>query len=375
MIKVNSNLNLGPALFLLLFVSAAVFSASDRPSTYGFAPAMPLSTQLPPFETLVPTTMHERTVDLTLMIDETGKVKGAVAEKAADSQFAGYVLSSVEKIPFEPALKSGAKISSRLPIRFSYNPRYRSAKVEYAVDSMLNVASNYLYYRALELNGITLPKVMMFPSYFFKVSRADSLKILPYVLLKIKLDENGKLIESEMHESTMPAHTDQISSAALWGEYTPLLIEGKMSPCICYLLVSLLPQIQYPTKPVNFETDTMLQWYDHWRVRILPDTIGLVHPALPTVQKIDVLPLVGTEKLEFAGISAILVVDSVGNAAVGLTDTKKAELNKAVRSMLKNTRFFPATDFSGKHVGFRGAARINFESRANARIEYRWLND
>ncbi|MGH8015913.1 MAG: hypothetical protein ACREBV_06955, partial [Candidatus Zixiibacteriota bacterium] len=311
--KLNK-VGLGKGLLFWIFslVAAITLAETDRPNCYGFAPAIPLTTQLPALESPVPIAISEKSMDIILEIDKKGAVKSAKPKLAEDSAFARYLFSSVGKIPFEPALKNGGALNSFLPILFTYNPRHRSARVEYPVDSSCHVSNSDLYFQAMELNGLILPRLKKFPSYFGWTRSPDSLAALPYVVISINLDENGKLMNSALYSTNIPAYTTQTLAASLWADYSPLIVDGQPAPSRCFLSVFFFPQINYPTKPVDYERDTSLNWYDRWKARLVPDTVGYLHPAIPSNAKFEELPLVGEEKSLNAVVSVNLIIDSLG---------------------------------------------------------------
>jgi hypothetical protein len=214
-----------------------------------------------------------------------------------------------------------------------------------------------------------------FPSYFCSFKTPDSLAVLPYALLKLELEESGKVISVAVVKSTLPGFASQIQSAALWGEYIPMLVDGKPVATSCFLLALFLPQLKYPAAPIDAKADSMVTWYDKWRVRIIADTVGLLNPAMPKVQGIDELTIMGEDRYLMGVVNAGLAIDVNGNVRFTGSDTKQDKLNNAVKASIEGLRFYPAVSFAGEVKSFSGTARFKFSNRANVRVDYLWLEN
>jgi len=358
---------------MLAFAMSAAPVYSERPVYYGISPAYPKSAEIPPSELRFPFIIGQRTIPFTLEIDQSGTIKKALPQLTVDSFLVKYVLSSLVKLQFEPAVINGAKAASNLPILIILNPRFRSTTIEFPVDAATHVKSRSLYFKALESCGAVLPRITKFPSYFCDLSRADSLKQLPFALLCLDLDESGQVKSSEIVNTNLPAFSAQIQSAALWAVFDPLKLNNEASPCRCFLIVSFFPQLEYPTGEINSLKDTVFEWYDRWRVQLLPDTVGLMLPPLPRNNDISELNITGKEGFFLGEVVANLSIDTLGNVRVRSIDTKKPPMQKAIVSTLKNIKFYSAMNFSGDAVPFEGTAKFSFQSRTSVRVDYFWL--
>ncbi len=366
-------------IFLLVLSGINLLAAAHsvlgaRPEYYGFSPAFPKSSELPPFESTFPyIIMNEQSILLNVEIDQNGSFVKAVPRPPDDSVILKYVFASLKKLSFEPALKNGKTTSSTLPVLVTINPRFRRTVTAFPVNADSTITNRSLYFEALEKLGVEFVEIRKFPPYFCDISPADSLEILPYALIKIKLDENGQINSSEIVGSNLPAFAPQLQSAALWADFSPLKLDGNAAPCDGFLLVSFLPQLQYPTNHIEFKSDSVYEWYERWRIQLLPDTVGLMFPPMPKQRDIDKLTQSGKDQHLYAEVTAYLAIDTVGNVRVISIDTKNPPLHKAVAFALKNVRFFPALNFNGKPVSFLGSARFSLQNRSEVIVDYLWL--
>ncbi len=361
------------ALTIWWWFADSAFAA--RPAYYGLAPAYPKSEELPLYDSTFPFIMKEQSILLQLEIDQTGLFKKALPDSSTDTVISKYVLSSLRKVSFEPATKSGKPVLSVLPVRATVQPRFRNTVVEWPVNVNFEITNRHLYFLALKLLGTELPKIKKFPPYFCNLKLTDSLKHLPFALLSVNLNETGEFNSSEIVETNLPAYVRQIQSAALWAEFSPLMLDNKAVPSAGFLLVSFFPQLQYPTTHLEIKGDSIYPWYERWRVQFLPDTAGLMMPAMPTHQEVGNLTIKGKNRRLYGEFIANLLVDTLGNVRTGSIDINNPPLQQALNLALKDVKFFPATAYNGELKSFQGKATVSFDGTSNIQIEYLWLND
>jgi len=355
------------------FIFAGREVRSERPEYHGLSLAYPKDSVLPTIDQAMPFLMGERIFQMNLEITDKGVIKSALPAQKEDSVLAQYVSSSLIKIHFEVTLKSDKPVSSILPVIVTINPRFRTTDMIFPVNAFTEIKSRSLYFQALEKNGIVLPRLRKFPSYFCDLKMSDSLKYLPFALIKIDLDSSGEVNSTEPVSTSLPAFTRQIESAVLWADFDPLELNGKPAACACYLILSFLPQLIYPTETIEFKADATAAWFDHWRIQLIPDTVGLMLPPLPQKQGIDELSVPGRPKSFGGEVIAVLTVDTLGAIFVNSTDSKDAKPHRAIIAALKSAKFFPATDYSGHPVFFDGSAKFTFSNSDIVRVEYFWL--
>lgn len=360
-------------ILIVALVTAPLANSADY-AYYGYSPACPKNSSEMQFEQNIPLILNEVSFKLILEIDDKGNVGNVDFLNEKDSVFAKLVVSELTKLQFEPAQKRGLSVKSKLPVLVTINPRFKTTMVEFPIEQGYQVLNLKLYFEAMRELGLEAPDVKKYPSYFCNVKVTDSLTRLPYTLISLKLDRDGKAVSSRIVDSNIPAFNPQMQSAVLWSEFTPLKIDNQPAACSCFLLISFFPQVQYPAKEYHLAGDSVGAWYERWRVRLLPDTIGLMIPATPGQNKFADLALEKEYRALSGEIFANLIIDTLGNMIVRSTDTRKPEYHKAIRGALKNVRFFPATRFDGSPVEFSGTARFTFSINKSVKADFLWLD-
>ncbi len=355
-----------------------VQSISAEPPLYqGYSLAVPEISQTPLTDIRMPILRKETFFKVIVSVTENGETKSLNFSQGLSPQVEEYLSSILSQIEYQPAAYLGSQRSCQLPLIIIAKPRFRNSEVVYPVSRNFEVSDNFLYYEALRLNKFELPEILTFPQYYCSLKRSDSLKILPYVLVRLSLDAAGNVLESENFSASLEAEafSVQIQSASLWSKFSPLKIEGIARPSDCYLLVSFLPQLHYPTKKITAQVRDTSHWAEKWRVLLLPDTAGLMVPPLPHGLNIGSITLKKQKQRHLTGeIIATISIDSLGKARVISTDRKDAKYHQAINSAVSSVGFFPAMNFRGKPQKFRGKARFQFTRSAKVRVDYLWLD-
>ena len=349
--------------------------AAEPPLYQGYSLAVPKISQTPPTDISMPILRKETFFNVIVSVTENGETKSLNFSQDLSPQVEEYLSSILSRIEYQPAAYLGSKRSCQLPLIIIAKPRFRNSEVVYPISSNFEVSDNFLYYEALRLNKFELPEILTFPQYYCSFKRSDSLKILPYVLVKLSLDAAGNVSESENFSASFKAEafSIQIKSASLWSKFSPLKIEGIARPSDCYLLVLFLPQLHYPTKKITAQVRDTSHWAENWRVLLLPDTVGLMVPPLPLELNIGSITIKKQRHLT-GEIIATISIDSLGKARVISTDRKGAKYHQAIKTAVSSVGFFPAMNFRGKPQKFIGKARFQFTRSAKVRVEYLWLD-
>ncbi len=363
------------ALLALMLSTCVSAKSTARPSHFGLALTYP--DDVPQFfaESNVPYYRLERLVTIILDIDENGNNTGVMSESSSDSAFVTYTQAWFETIKFEPAMFGGKKVSSRLPVILQFRPRVRFPDIFFPVDSTGAVIDADLYFKAFGLNDIRLPRIEEFPRYFCDLKWSDTSLIFKYALTKLALDESGRVTDIQEVSSTFPAFTSQIMSAILWADFSPAVVLGTPVPAECFVLISFFPQISYPA-PVWRRSDIdSLPPLERFRVRLLPDTVGLLSKPLPSKVPGDEFALAGKHTALRDTVSAVVRIDTTGHASLGRTSKARKGTGKAVHQVAAQLRFFPALDYQGHPHSFSGLVSFIFQASSKIRIVYHWLPD
>jgi hypothetical protein len=274
---------------------------------------------------------------------------------------------------FEPGTVDGRKQALRIPVAVVFNFRSRFAVVITPLDREGQVADDDACLAALSLNGIEPPAIKAFPSYFYPAQRTDTAAVSPYALFRVKLTSAGEVAAIETAASKAGQYTDQLVSACLWGEYSPLRVHGEARACDAYLVFTLLPSARYPTEPLPDTTGhPMLE--DRIRLRVLPDTKGLLGEPIPIHRPVDgayVIPGGGPGLADPA--IASVEIDTTGRVTASRIIDVSAQAAENYRKAIEAVTYYAARNSAGEAVPFSGFVRMEPESSTKIRIRFSWL--
>jgi len=363
-----------PFLILPLSVCIGIKTAAG-PSHFEFAPAYPSASGRPKLvmESNLPYYRIEQLVAVILDIDKEGRVTSVAAESSSDSAFAGYAQAWMKSIKFEPATFKGKEIPSHLPVILQFRPRVRLPDIHFPIDSVGAIIDADLYFKTFALNDIRVPQLEEFPRYFCDLKVTDSSIVFKYVLARVALDESGRVTDVEKVSSNYPAFTRQVMSAILWARFSPAVVQGSPVPAECFVLVSFFPQINYPTRVWQRSDLDSLGPLSRFRIRLLPDTVGLMSKPLPAKMPGDEFTLAGKHAFYRDTVSVALSVDTTGRISLRRFTKGGEAMQQAVYKLGARLRFFPALDYQGHPHRFSGLVSFIFQGSPKIRIVYHWL--
>jgi len=359
---------------LVLAASASISADSDAsPSLFGLSLAYPQ--QVPELITVsnLPYFRFERLVPLILNIDKKGQVTTVASEDSIDMAFAEYTEAWIKSIRFEPAVFNGEKTESRLPVMLQFRPQVKVPEIHFPLDSIRVVVDADLYFKAFGLNDIHLPQLDKFPSYFCDLKQSDSSVIYKYILIRVGLDELGRVTNVELVCSSFPAFNMHIMSAVLWADFAPATVHGTPVPSECFVLVSFFPRINYPTGVWHRSKLDSVSLLERFRVRLLPDTVSMMAKPVPILVQGNEITLTGKYLLIRDTVSACLYIDTNGTATLRRFGKVDKKMRATVRGVTARLRFFPAYDYQGRPHPFPGLVSLVFQGSSKIRILYHWL--
>ncbi len=370
-------MKLTSVLFMLwLTVLLPTFSsrAADRPQSFDIELAYPVDIPRSFPRILLDTYRYEFMRRVTLQVDSDGNVDSIVSVSPADSVFETTYKDFLLNIVFMPGTREGVFVKQTLPILVRVNPETFYPKITFPVDSTKNIEDADLYFAALGDNGVVLPGIKSFPSYFFQQRLSDSLKTCAYVLVKLKLDGDGRPLAITPLTSGAGPFTDQILSAVNWGEYS--VGTGPLGEPIHddYLVISLVPGVAYPTILLVEPTDT-LDILERVRVRLVADTLGLMQkpiPALAPPGSLYHIPSGETILRDTIGLR--ISIDTLGHARLLKVAKATREQRDAYEALVESLEFCPALDWSGHPRPFDGLLLGVSEGSMTIRIRFCWFD-
>ncbi len=360
---------------VLAAASALSSSAGERYAYHGFAPAYPESRPPFPGASRLPYFARERLIRALVDIDTAGNVTRVAAGEPSDSAFVRYAEGWLRSVRFVPATTDGVPSASRLPLMLQYRPGVRHPEFHFPVDSTKAVSDASLFFQATACNGVVPPLLEEFPKYFCSFDRSDTSGAGRYVLLGISLDETGQITEVRTVASTHDAFAEQIKSASLWASFAPLTVHGVPKPTECFLLVWFYREVNYPTSVWRRHELLDRALLDRFRVRLLPDTLGLLATPVPARLDGNHYTLSGPHVALIDTVTALLTIDTAGGVRATRVSVGPGHLYDAVRQLASRMRFYPAVDNHGSWRRFSGLATFFFEGSPSIRIRYHWLTD
>ncbi len=364
-------------LLLTAVISAWLgVSLSAREETpaglYGFC--VPFPKEIPAFEPprRLLSLNTERIVCILVQLDSGGKISALSPEDPADSGQAAYVEGFLRELSLEPAMMNGQKVASVLPVMFQFRPGAVIPQVQFPEDESGRINDADLYWKTFALNGIGSPGVVTFPSYFALSASTTEPAVYPFVLVRLQLDDSGRLLGSEKVRSTCRGFDEQIMSALLYAKFSPAVVNGESIASTPFLLVSLFPQMDYPTAVWNREHYDQLSLLNKLSLRMLPDTVGLMSKAIPLRIPPDRYPL-GRSRSAHDRLSAYMQVDTLGKARLVRCSRVPRATVETVRRIIGNLRFAPALDYDGRARRFHGLVHLHYTGSTDVRIVYDWL--
>ena len=233
-----------------------------------------------------------------------------------------------------------------------------SPKFIFPVDLNMQIPNRKLYYEAAQLNEVSAPEIIGFPSFYCDLQASDSTVVYPFVLSKIQLDEQGILTSRELIKTTYPDFTDHIYSTLMYADYAPALVNEKPEASTAYLIVSFFPDLNYPTEKWS-DSRSDLTLLQNNQVRLIPDNQSDIAPPIIKKENGDKMifnsfPVYVQEK-----ISARIRVSKTGKVSTNQIKNV-AKVNKPkISSFIRDMRFYPALDSTGEAVDRQGT--IYFE--------------
>ncbi len=359
-------------MVILVLVGASV--KSERPGRHGFEPAF--LKQQPEFDriTAVPSIAFTREIDMIMDIDAQGVITSARSVLAADSLMVTSLIPQLRGFKLEPARLDGNPVSSLLATHFLVAPRMQYPEVCFPVGPEGDITNPDLCRETYRLNGLEPSELVSFPSYFYLDDSRDSLgKSVPSVLFRLDVNTTGKISSSEMILSSAPGFDRQVKAALLRAVLHPARIKGVAIPSVAWLVISFYPNVSYPTMAWEKTEGSELPFLDQIRLRLLPDTLGLMQLPTPRRPQGSAFSFKGDHAFKRDTVAAILLIDTLGQVALTRADRASVEVQAALRRAATTIKFHPAVGFDGHPRSFTGRAFYEFTGSNTIRIRYDWL--
>lgn len=313
-----------------------------------------------------------RPMNLILEINKSGRVSKIETSDTLRGPEQEKLNAALEQLQFYPGRSKGKTVTQKLPIYLLSAPEKYLRQVILPLDYQGGVMDVDLYWHALKLNGVRLPSISQFGSYFLNLDLNDSSTTLDYLLARLEFDSTGRIKNYELLHSDLGRFTDQVIDAANWAEYN-LPPRPDSTPRTAYLRVAALKTVPDPTD--RFDMNVKKQSLpDRERLRLLPDTIGLMLKPIPIrYQYGGVFSLLGDKFESCDTIYAAISIDEKGRVSRFKPIGGQGSQYNYYRELMAWTRFYPALAFDGTPRPFKGVIRFECQNSTKVRIRFLWL--
>lgn len=313
-------------------------------------------------------------VRCNVRVDAKGNFAGLVPRDIVPGarlrQYAGYF----SRFRFRPGTFNGKSVAQLLPVTVYLFSDRRPPIVTLPVKADGNIGSVILYRQALELNGVSLPHLSMFPSYQSTLSGIDSAGQLRYVVVSLDLNPLGRPTRISLVRTNYPDFAGQILNAANWASYRPASVATRDVAAPCYLMITFLPSMQYPTKPLILDSGDAPLTLERLAVRLLPDTLGDLALPMPRYAVNWTYPLAPKPGSWARHGIFRYRIDAFGNADFVSGGNGSAAARQFGSELGTVMRFYPAVDWRGNPTTFEGVVKVTPRDTSNVRVEFLWLD-
>ncbi|HVP06232.1 MAG TPA: hypothetical protein VMS71_00210, partial [Candidatus Acidoferrum sp.] len=345
--------------------------AANRPHYENIALAYPIrQTYLPKPQEMSKTSI-EHILVANLTVDTLGCVADAIPENPADSDLVRISLPLLKAFDFVPGMVGSTYVTQILPVSLDFAPANYFPTVQFPIDSAGDIRNGALYSRALSQNGVTLPAIERFPSIFATVHATDTPLVYQHVLVSLDLDSTGHPVVITPAQTNCAAFTLQMLSAANWASYSPLRLDGVPRGSRNFLLISLFPGLNFPTRPWPPNPPLAFIRYQRLMFQVLADTVGLMAPPIPKQALDGTFTFSGPEPPRTDSLSVLVQIDTLGRAtAVRVYPQRRRTFALA---LTKQLHFYPGLDYSGRPQPFLGLVTASALNATEIRVQYSWL--
>jgi hypothetical protein len=343
-----------------------------RPGYNGYSLAVPLAASKEFTDQLPAVEFSLRPINLIFDLKKNGRVERIEVLDSVPQHGWDNILERLMSLQFYPGRKGAKPTKQRLPVYLLLAPERYQRHLQFPVNAEGGVDDPDLYWKGMRLNGVDLPMIEQFGSYFLDVDQKDTSVALNYLLARLTFDSNGRITERNLLHSDFGQFTDQILDAANWGEYH--LPQGSdPNHRVAYLRVAKLRTVADPSRLYDVN-EKGLDLPDRERLRLFPDTLGLLFKPIPIRYQNDgIFSLLGGKMAVTDTLFALIKIDEKGRVAsfdpVGGVLSQKNDYLK----LMTWIRFHPALAFDGTPRRVTGIMEFAYEGSTMVRIRFLWL--
>ncbi len=313
-------------------------------------------------------------VPLMLELNRYGKVRYTVALNPEDSLFARVAMDNFSGEQFYPGMIGNNARRMKFAAVMIVRAGKTKHRLKFGIDADSLIRNYSIFEATLRANNLSSVKLENFPSYFCNYKISDSLPVTHYLLTKVEFDKKGRPLKIEKINSSGSQFEQELSSAINWAKYSPAKKRGIAQKGTSYVLVTLFPEVTYPAKVRTDSTLAESYYFEKYRIQLFGSRPELILPPIPKNLNYNNISIVNYPAPDSGRVSLLVIIDTLGqtnllsSGRIGHTD------RYAVKSVVSRVRFYPAKNFDGLLVSFRGILDLETNGSTYVRILPRWLN-
>ena len=312
---------------------------------------------------------------LMLKINEHGSVEKFSSDQLVTSRWHKSILGYLGRIQFEPGRVKGRPSTFELPARLYVDRADSTVALLLPSDTTGRVVDYSLFTEALRLPGVILPGIVRFPWYHATFPAKDSNRVLRFVLAHVEFDAKGRAISIEKVRTNHPDFDDQFLSAINYGTFHAGQSLDSVPIRSGFVLATLFPTSQYPTKPWNRSRLDSLDLHDRMALRMLADTVGLMIPPTPLFRTDQTIGLPLPSPYRRATLALKIRINELGRSRVYIDAGNQSGLYPLAMALENQLKFYSAVGFDGKARTFDGWLTIRSNGESSVRISFPWLQE
>lgn len=349
--------------------------AASRPKLYGIEPPFPKRQIISTPQDSLLVGASDIWQRFWLTIDETGKATGLTFTRVVSSDWGARLERCIARTKFEPGKINGRKVAMNVPGLVTLSVADGSADVLLPVNHRKEVADYDLLLIAIDSNGVELPALESFPWYFSDITRTDTSRSLPYVLIDVVLDTTGRPTNIGVNNTNTTTFAGQLANATNYAGFRPPVVDGRRIPGTVTLAVTFFPTTQYPTRPWSPELLDSLDLHDRLGLRLLPAKIGdIMRKPLPIARGSLEFRIAVPDEFFRKGAVVQCLIDTLGSAKPILDSLQSPEFYQFSHAVAKQLQFYPAMDFSGRLRPYKGSVHLIAADQSSVRVRCLWLD-
>jgi hypothetical protein len=314
-----------------------------------------------------------RLYELWLAVTASGKVSSVQLTEILTESRAALIRDLFSRVKFTSCVKNDTAQSCRLPVRLLVGADSADCAIRLPIGADSCIDDIYLYTKAVRTAGFQPIGLKSFPWFHATFPERDSLNILPFALISLKVGARGEVRDRKLVSSNFENYGRQVLNATTWGKYLPAKWNGRAISSTGFLLISFFPTLPYPSVPYPPKNPDSLSYHKQLLMQFLTDTAGLMSVPVPREASRATYHIPAPPAARGMTLVVQCSIDTCGILKMTGGNNESEEARKFFKNLSAQIRFYPAMDVAGRCRPFSGIARVTTGTEPIIRIEYLWL--